>query len=305
MGTVAFVPEPYLQDLLDDTAFERYVLERALPLVAPDTGSTSGRFDVDANQMSLHVMVHETLGMTMDQAVERLGIRPLCFGAAWKIVDLMLERALREAGLQPKHGARWTIAEKVSRARGGAGSANPLSADHDVWVRLLAAYTETEEIRHSLVHRRAQIGAQGEVAGEDRNKQPLRPMTASELEEFCRAAQLAVDALQHGLDGPRGRNRLLWHLDQLANVTGLPAVGAHEPSQTIPRIGVATDGAADVDWPTIKERLRSTFPQAPEIDVLLELPAGTFLVRLEDAPDTAERFEPASPPAWSTAISTA
>ena len=96
--------ESYVHDFADDTAFERYVLQQAVPIVARDAGSTSAVYDVAADQISWNVVLHETVGMTLDEAVDRLGIRPLCLGAAWKITDLLVEQALAASGVSPGHG---------------------------------------------------------------------------------------------------------------------------------------------------------------------------------------------------------
>ena len=43
--------------------------------------------------------------------VKQLGIVPLAFGAAWKVIDLLVEYGLAAAGLAPGRGTRWTITE--------------------------------------------------------------------------------------------------------------------------------------------------------------------------------------------------
>lgn len=91
--------EAYATDFADESAFERYVLQQALPLVPHDAGSGSAVYDVAADQMSWNMVVHDTIGLTVEGAVDQLGIRPLCFGAAWKITDLLLEHALSASGL--------------------------------------------------------------------------------------------------------------------------------------------------------------------------------------------------------------
>ena len=118
--------EYYATDFADESAFERYVLQQALPLVPHDAGSGSAVYDVAADQISWNMVVHDTIGLTVEGAVDQLGIRPLCFGAAWKIADLLLEHALSASGLSPARGTRWTIAEKARHARKFRGRAAPL-----------------------------------------------------------------------------------------------------------------------------------------------------------------------------------
>jgi hypothetical protein len=252
--------------------------------------------------MRSNLVLHETLGMTMADAVDRLGIRPLCFGAAWKVLDLLVESAFSQAGHQPR-GRRWLISDKVSLARTGTGSAQPLSSDADVWERLGMAYANTEQVRHSLVHRRASVGSDGAITGVDERNRSLRPLTAEEQEDFCRASLLAAGVVTSGKFDPRVRNRLVWHLDRLASVTNLLTVGAYDPAASVPRIEVEVDPEG-IDLSMLKGRLRDRFPNSPEIDLILVF-SGTeqrAIVYLEDAPDGVVQLDPESLPDWAPTI---
>ena len=135
--------------------------------------------------------VHDTVGLTLDEAVNRLGMLPLCFGAAWKIVDLLLEHALEADGITPKRGVRWTIVEKTEHARAMRGRANPLSGDREIWERILGVYATLEETRNSLVHRTAVFdAASGSITGVDRAGLSLRTLSKGEQEHFSEPQRL-------------------------------------------------------------------------------------------------------------------
>jgi hypothetical protein len=60
----------------------------------------------------------------------------LAFGAAWKVLDLLLELAYANAGTTAASG-RLTIAKKESLARQGHGTLAPLTTDRTLWRTLI------------------------------------------------------------------------------------------------------------------------------------------------------------------------
>ncbi|MDP9418940.1 MAG: hypothetical protein M3P53_02110 [Actinomycetota bacterium] len=112
----------FLNEYLEHIAFERLLIGRVVPVVPRDAGSSSGTYDLKTGRTHFAIMVHETAGMTLDQAVLKLGIVPLAMGAAWKALDLLMEYALDADGIAPNRGKRWTIEEKVDHARQNRGS---------------------------------------------------------------------------------------------------------------------------------------------------------------------------------------
>jgi hypothetical protein len=292
--------EFFATDFADESAFERFVLQQTLPLVPHDAGSSSAVYDVAADQISWNMVMHETLGLTVEGAVDRLGIRPLCFGAAWKIADLLVEHALSATSLSPARGTRWTIAEKTRHARALRGRAAPLSSDHDIWLRLLVVYAGLEETRHSLVHRTATLDALGSITGVTRSGTPLRPISRDEQEHFCRAVLVSAERVIAGSMTPRERNRLAWHLDGVAGVTAHPKLGAVRPSDTVLKVQVIVDSTS-IDWPKIIARINQ--PPEQEVDLVLLLPDGErFLVRLEDVPPALTQLDPTNPPHWAEVL---
>jgi hypothetical protein len=96
-------------------------------------------------------------------------------GAAWKVLDLLLELACANAGTTAASG-RLTIAKKESLARKGHGTLAPLTTDRALWRTLTSTYAATTRARHSLVHRRAEVDpATGTLTGRDDSGQPSLP----------------------------------------------------------------------------------------------------------------------------------
>ena len=96
-GENGSVPEPNAADLLNDLGLELLIIGKCAPLV-DNSQSASAIYDVTNDRMKVSVNVSETLGMTLPQAVDQLGIRPLAFGSAWKCLDVLVEYAPEAAG---------------------------------------------------------------------------------------------------------------------------------------------------------------------------------------------------------------
>jgi hypothetical protein len=106
-----------LQDFEEGTAFELYVLERVRPAIEQHGGASIDLRD-SKTVAAVGVFVSESVsGAALDALKDELA--PLMFGAAWKVLDLLLEFALNRAGLTPAHND-WSIAEKQKHALNGA-----------------------------------------------------------------------------------------------------------------------------------------------------------------------------------------
>lgn len=145
----------------DATAFERWALEGLVPL--PAARPHSAVKDIENN--AIRVIAGTAVVRVYAGGVKEVHVdlRPLAFGAAWKVLDLLIELALSQAGIAV---GTVTIAEKVEHARNAAGQCPPLTGDTVLWRALRATYAGTEEVRHSLVHRTAEVDrASGELTG--------------------------------------------------------------------------------------------------------------------------------------------
>jgi hypothetical protein len=120
-------------------------------------------------------------------------------------LDLLLELAYANAGTKAV-GGRPDIAKKERLALQGHGVLAPLTADRALWRTLTSTYAATTQTRHSLVHRRAEVGrVTGSLTGRDDSGQPLVPITAEQQEAFCRAVQRAANAALTGQISRRER----------------------------------------------------------------------------------------------------
>jgi hypothetical protein len=283
--------EAYTSDFLDDVALELVVIEKVAPLLVTEGPVAESTYDPASDYMNISLTINSIIGgMSLTEAVEKLGIRPLAFGSAWKVLDLLLEYALAAAGMVPRDRRRWTITEKASHAQAGAGLASPLSNDPVLWKQLLAAYVATEEVRHSLVHRRATVGAGGELTGVDRAGAALRPLSKDEQVHFMRAVQRTVSYLQQTTLTSRDEAALLGELEQLSALTGWAPTGhgvvEHPP---IP-YRVPVEEGQEIDLKLLKDRIRRTTPSVSQFDVRFVIGSKIYEVPLEDLPDEVVRF---------------
>lgn len=237
-------------------------------------------------------------GMDLPTAVEDLGIRPLAFGSAWKILDLLLEYSLSAAGVRPSNGSRWTIAEKTRHARAGTGQATPVSTYQGVWQRLLAAYAAAEQTRHSLVHRRATTDQSGALIGTDSSGVPLRPISKDEQVFFLRAVQRAVACISQKDLSQRDEAALLGELDQLAALTGFPGTGHTVVNHPPVPYRIPVEEGQELDLTRIKLRIRASSPTVVEFEARFSIGDQTWEVPLERLPDEVVTFSPSAP--WLT-----
>ncbi|MFI9413961.1 hypothetical protein [Nocardia gamkensis] len=173
----------------NDTAFERYALSHATPFFP----SPNGGVDIllhDDGTLGVNVIVSAADSTTCPPGQHLIAqdVYPLLFGAAWKVLDLLVELRLHEEGVQPERQGEFTIAQKVGRANSGnLGPANPLTLS--VWKVVMGVYTATAELRHSLVHRGVRVDPNtADLIAIDAAGNPGQPMTVIEQQAFCRTA---------------------------------------------------------------------------------------------------------------------
>lgn len=284
-----------------DSALERDLIARALPLVPTTSdGSSTAVIDVAANTVQVGVMVSETLGPNPTGCVKLLGIRPLLVGAAWKVVDLLLEEALREAGESPDTKRGWTIKKKVTHA--AAGDAQPAAIDMPAWRALMQVYATTSEVRHSLVHRRAHTDTSDALVGVDDSGAALRPLAADEQEALARAALRATQLVVATAPDDRVAADLVRQLGVLSGLHGvsLPTVTLAESLPEVTAIiDPAPDGSYTLDVPALKAR--QPFQAATHADLVVQFrdrPGQGVRGRLENAPDETVIIDPDNPPGW-------
>jgi hypothetical protein len=287
---------------VDATAFERYALDSASNVVSPvETAS------VDLRGPSRVFARGFKDDLTFGGRQQLLAdLRPLLFGAAWKVLDLLIELALHGAGEQPDrgNGTDWSIGGKKTRAAQHDGVCLPLSSEATLWTALCDLYVNTVETRHSLVHRWIRVDSgSGDMAGTDGNGASLPTFSAGDQEAFVQVARAASASVMSGSLSPRQRDTLLWQLARLQSHHGHQVLGGVEPA-LVPRVidNVEVQGTDwFVDVPSLLQQARAAFSQAQQFDVELHVPDGSDIVyegELETAPQIRQVINPASPPPW-------
>jgi hypothetical protein len=231
------------------TAFERYAIDASIPPHADALNTASMDLRQAPVRAPIQVGFSDDLSFgSVSTAVGRL--RPLVFGAAFKVVDLLFELALDVGGNSPANGWRWRIDEKVAKANSEAGDVPPLTDNFpEAWRRICALYVRWEEVRHSLVHRTARVDSTtGELVGQDRSGNPLAPVPAADQEIFARLAVEASHAVITGQLSGRERRRLAWRLNQLSVHHGLPDVADAATPGTAISVVANLEGLPDGRW---------------------------------------------------------
>jgi hypothetical protein len=214
------------------------------------------------------------------------------------VLDLLLEEALRQAGLK----RRMSIDAKARKA--GTRTGRPPSISVMAWAALMDVYVETVQLRHSLVHRHVHTTAAGSLVGVDENGNQLAPFSSSEQEALARAVLMAADMAPAASVDPRAEARLLSHLAHLNRVHGNSLTASEFPA-VIPLIRVIVDLDAStpdryrLDIPAIRER--QLFKESKWIDLVVaprDRQGQELWGRLEEAPDAVVALNPDVPPGW-------
>ncbi|MFI8975319.1 hypothetical protein ACIGO9_20705 [Nocardia asteroides] len=208
-------------------------------------------------------------------------VRAMIFGAAWKVLDLLVELSLNR-GPAPRN--RYRIELKTQQA--SAGNVSPLppfGTIPDVWDRVMTSYVATTALRHSLVHRRLEVDqTTGTMtATADAKDPPVSPMTADEQVAFCRIADGVAQAVITGHLAPRQENSVRWLLDQLAAHHGKHLFGASSKDGLIPEVIIRpTVGATNdvtIDFASVRQRALHTVGGVAYYDLQIHLPNGWVL----------------------------
>lgn len=287
-------------DLLEQCSFESAALAVGFPLV--DHTSSRRRINLRSSE---GIMVEwssmvEYCGEERKALINKL--RPLFFGAAWRVLDLVIEHSLRKRQPTRKY---WQIEEKETKAREAAGDYHPLSGDAAIWKRITMTYAATVQARHCLVHRAFAVTPQGDLTGlKDKNRLLVPDVTAGEQEAFCRLAQVVLWAGgRSGLEA-RDAENLRWLLDQLTAHHRMPALGGTKksPVEVVAVNASQSGGIWAVDLRYVKEQVSKIMPTGTYVDIEIHFPGvgiPPLTGRLEDAPDERHCFlDPKAPPAW-------
>ena len=289
-----------VQDFDDDSAYERYVLARLTPLVnKPPGGIEVGLGDdgsISANVQAVAATTATPAGAPGDQFKFR-DIAPLVFGAAWKVLDLLVELRLEQLHVSKNAQGRYSIEMKVGEADNGTVSApapfdNPQGTLCTLWEQVLKCYAVTKELRHSLVHRQLTVDqSTGAISGTPgpAGVSP-QPLTTAELDAFCRVSEGVAEAVISGALSKRRADQLKWRLDQLVSHHQQPQFGIPPTDGLIPVIVVEqtpdVNDELTLDFADIRQRARTLYPSASYYDLEIRISDGRILVAgLEETAD--------------------
>jgi hypothetical protein len=274
----------------DATSLERQLLEKLVPL--PKRQPYVAIADI-AEEVDICIPQTLTiLTLVGGERLEALDLRAFGFGAAWKILDLLMELAFNQAGPARPH---WRIADKVKLAKAGAGNCPPLTVHATVWSTIAATYASFEELRHALVHRMVTVDGASSLIGTDRNGASLRPVTYSEYLAACRIAQRASSATISQQLTRRELSDLKGQLDQLSAHHLNASFGGRRWNAS-PALVIAPPGL-QLDVPGLITKVCAKFPGISQFDVKLELPDGRQLIGdLETLEPQIYQIDPADLP---------
>ena len=268
-----------LSELSQDLALEKWVLDESL-LAMPDPI----RDVIDLRGPNAIISAHATSSLSGDAVAKFRDkvLLPLLFGTAWKMLDLIVERAW-----QAQRGPTTpSIAAKVRRTLSNPTEAAPVvCGDQPVIDRVLAVYRNTVELRHALVHRRVARTADGGLS-EPSGQQIDKP----EVLSFCMISRRLSESVGRTID-LRERSELAWQLNRLHRLHGesnLQDAYAPRPVDLVKVAAIDVGGRLTVDVDRSKrkaKRINSGFPYADLQVYLPDLETLVLECRLEEAPD--------------------
>lgn len=284
------MPISNIDEFTDSTQFERLVLDRLIPIFPSHSGDEIDlrRAMAGAGPVEIRTSASFSLsGQATSELIE--GILPLLFGAAWKVLDLLVELLLQK-GREPLPAGNWTIKAKLAALDKGDVDWLALGGDQAIWGALASLYAATTEHRHCLVHRLAHF-AEGSLtlSGEDRQGNPLRDLRAEELQAFIRAVQVAARAITNGGLQSREADHLRYELDKLCSHTGRGSLGgAKAGCPEVVRMLLLPKGSVHMaDFAYVCSNARKRSPGGGHFDLWIDIPddpSRQLFARMEDVP---------------------
>ena len=284
-------------DLADDTDFECFVLDL---LGTHRVGVTEPKYIYDKRGIT------GKLGMAEEgtQARERLrrSLHPLEFGAAYKVLDMLVQHVLRANGVAAGH-LRFKHKTKALERRPSTLPA-PLDSRPELWDRLAALYTTFQEARHAVTHRRCQSTAAGDLKIFDKEHQLVDTIVSAEIGFFAAAVHVVAELVVGACDDNRRANMAMWYLNKLQSRHCLPPLPSTDPDvdrRLLVRDLVALrDGRLRFEVARAKEIIDRQ-PKSSLWDLRLHAGDRIFVGHWEEVEDqsaAALDFHPALPPAW-------
>jgi len=290
------VPIATVEEFAESTEFERLVLDRLMPLYSSDSSDEIDLRQAIAGTGPVKIRITGSTFVFGQAAGEQLEvILPLLFGAAWKVLDLLVE-VLLQRGCRPSRG-NWTIKDKTVAVLEGLADWSLLGGDQPLCAALTDLYVATTEHRHCLVHRLTSFAQQSlTLTGVDSRGNPLRSLCREELQAFVRAAQVAARSVINGGLRTREADHLRYELDQLRLHTGhMPLGGAKAGRPEIVRMVLVPEGGLHVaDFAYVCPSARKRSPGGGHFDLWIDIPedpSRQLFARMEDVPEQKVRID--------------
>jgi len=293
-------------DFADDTDFERFVVGR-LGTHRVRVPEEPGRIvHLERNPRGGGKSIEASGGASIGgRRVEefRASLQPVGFGAAYKILDMLVEHVL---------GGNGIAARRTSFTRKNALVAQrprtlprPLDSHPDAWDAMAKLYVAFQEGRHAVTHRKAQVSPAGDLEVYDDQRQLTDTVSVDEIAAFAAAIHIVAELIIEGADDDRRIQMVGWHLNKLHVRHGLPALSATDPT--------AGRSLLKADVTEVEGRLRFDVAEAREAIAqqgssfwdleLLDGERRVFVGRWEDVPNHSASsfdFDPIAPPDWLT-----
>jgi hypothetical protein len=290
-------------EFAEDTELERFVLKllgaHHIRVAEPSaTHDMRGRVGGVGGNIYVKVGAAVAGGAAREELVRSL--RPLVFGAAYKVLDLLVEHVLRADGAGP---GRLTFQRKSAiLARRPSQLPVPLDSHPDLWDRLAEIYKALQEARHAVTHRRAQATAEGDLEIYDDRRQISDTVASHEISCFAAAVHAMAELLIDGQTDARRFNIVAFYLNVLQPRHGLAFLIATDPNAgrrlLIMDLVALPDGKLRFDTSVAKEFVAGQVPSVWDLE--LHGDERVFVgyweaVRYHEGPVD---FHPALPPPW-------
>jgi hypothetical protein len=290
--------------LVEQTAYERYALRSAAPLVKRVTGSVDLRRDPRGDVTGVAGGA-DSCREVLEQF--KLTFVPLMFGAAWKILDLVVEDSLGPLPPDRKgRPQRWSIEKKAAEvltSNGAIKARKPFNRRSPEWMAAMRMYPNTKELRHAVTHRDAGRDVNGELDIEVTDKQGNTRRYVMSLDEqlaFCRATRRLINAVLAKQLDARDRDDLAFHLAQVRQYSQATFDGRdlRAVREILVNLSEVSPGRVRVDVPAAKAAMRGQ-PEPHVFDLVAFAPGLPPLVgALEKMPDGVREFAIVDPPRW-------
>ncbi|KXS54490.1 MAG: Uncharacterized protein AWU57_1114 [Marinobacter sp. T13-3] len=292
-----------IESFIEATGFELLAIDRYLPLMGDDPGDTWDFREAMMGRGPIRLGVELASEFVGTDRGLREAMLPLVFGAAWKVLDLLIELTLEQDGYEPDQPRGWSIKRKRRLVTSGCGDLGLLQLDPQTWQAIGHIYDATAEHRHCLIHRTASfslspIQLTGTALGA-----PLTPINEQELHAFIHLAQIVAYGVRNSGLGRRSVDYVHWCLKELERhlAISVPEGSRLEPPRKAWIVLQKTgEGRWIADFAYLYEQMEKRAPKN-HVDVWIEIPGESgysLFGHLEDIPKQTVVVDPERPPVY-------